>query len=74
MVANHIWLHNIDYSRPRNVGTLDKTDSSVGEGLVGAPAVRIPRILPIGNIRLISNVFSAATLCDSISRSTPRHK
>ncbi|KAK3380936.1 NifU-like N terminal domain-containing protein [Podospora didyma] len=26
------------YSRPRNVGTLDKTDSSVGEGLVGAPA------------------------------------
>lgn len=28
-----------DYSRPRNVGTLDKTDKSVGEGLVGAPAV-----------------------------------
>lgn len=28
-----------DYSRPRNVGTLDKSDSSVGEGLVGAPAV-----------------------------------
>lgn len=27
-----------DYSRPRNVGTLDKSDSSVGEGLVGAPA------------------------------------
>ncbi|KAK3347255.1 NifU-like N terminal domain-containing protein [Lasiosphaeria hispida] len=26
------------YSRPRNVGTLDKSDSSVGEGLVGAPA------------------------------------
>ncbi|KAM7197586.1 iron sulfur cluster assembly protein 1 [Rhypophila sp. PSN 637] len=26
------------YSRPRNVGTLDKTDASVGEGLVGAPA------------------------------------
>ncbi|KAK0615255.1 NifU-like N terminal domain-containing protein [Bombardia bombarda] len=26
------------YSRPRNVGTLDKTDLSVGEGLVGAPA------------------------------------
>ncbi|KAL2015793.1 hypothetical protein VTK56DRAFT_4820 [Thermocarpiscus australiensis] len=26
------------YSRPRNVGTLDKTDKSVGEGLVGAPA------------------------------------
>ncbi|KAK4133858.1 hypothetical protein BT67DRAFT_477526 [Trichocladium antarcticum] len=26
------------YSRPRNVGTLDKADSSVGEGLVGAPA------------------------------------
>lgn len=29
-----------DYSRPRNVGTLDKSDKSVGEGLVGAPAVR----------------------------------
>jgi len=29
----------IDYSRPRNVGTLDKSDKSVGEGLVGAPAV-----------------------------------
>ncbi|KAK4096951.1 hypothetical protein N658DRAFT_501002 [Parathielavia hyrcaniae] len=26
------------YSRPRNVGTLDKSDISVGEGLVGAPA------------------------------------
>jgi len=26
------------YSRPRNVGTLDKADKSVGEGLVGAPA------------------------------------
>ncbi|KAK4113004.1 iron sulfur cluster assembly protein 1 [Canariomyces notabilis] len=26
------------YSRPRNVGTLDKKDKSVGEGLVGAPA------------------------------------
>jgi len=26
------------YSRPRNVGTLDKSDASVGEGLVGAPA------------------------------------
>ncbi|KAK3291448.1 NifU-like N terminal domain-containing protein [Chaetomium fimeti] len=26
------------YSRPRNVGTLDKSDTSVGEGLVGAPA------------------------------------
>ncbi|KAK4151609.1 NifU-like N terminal domain-containing protein [Chaetomidium leptoderma] len=26
------------YSRPRNVGTLDKSDQSVGEGLVGAPA------------------------------------
>lgn len=26
------------YSRPRNVGTLDKSDKSVGEGLVGAPA------------------------------------
>jgi len=26
------------YSRPRNVGSLDKTDKSVGEGLVGAPA------------------------------------
>ena len=38
----------IDYSRPRNVGTLDKSDSSVGEGLVGAPAVcsspRVPDI------------------------------
>jgi len=26
------------YSRPRNVGTLDKTDQAVGTGLVGAPA------------------------------------
>ena len=26
------------YDNPRNVGTLDKTDSSVGTGLVGAPA------------------------------------
>lgn len=26
------------YARPRNVGTLDKADKSVGEGLVGAPA------------------------------------
>ncbi|KAK4236700.1 NifU-like N terminal domain-containing protein [Achaetomium macrosporum] len=26
------------YARPRNVGTLDKSDKSVGEGLVGAPA------------------------------------
>lgn len=26
------------YSRPRNVGTLNKADPSVGEGLVGAPA------------------------------------
>lgn len=38
------WLtySGTDYSRPRNVGTLDKSDSSVGEGLVGAPAVRTP--------------------------------
>lgn len=26
------------YENPRNVGTLDKSDSSVGTGLVGAPA------------------------------------
>jgi len=26
------------YERPRNVGSFDKTDSSVGTGLVGAPA------------------------------------
>lgn len=26
------------YENPRNVGTLDKTDTSVGTGLVGAPA------------------------------------
>ncbi|KAK2070046.1 hypothetical protein P8C59_004580 [Phyllachora maydis] len=26
------------YSRPRNVGTMDKTDVAVGTGLVGAPA------------------------------------
>ena len=26
------------YDNPRNVGTLDKTDSRVGTGLVGAPA------------------------------------
>ena len=26
------------YDNPRNVGTLDKTDASVGTGLVGAPA------------------------------------
>jgi len=26
------------YENPRNVGTLDKTDSSVGTGMVGAPA------------------------------------
>jgi nitrogen fixation NifU-like protein len=26
------------YENPRNVGTLDKTDDSVGTGLVGAPA------------------------------------
>jgi len=26
------------YENPRNVGTLDKTDESVGTGLVGAPA------------------------------------
>ena len=26
------------YENPRNVGTLDKTDSNVGTGLVGAPA------------------------------------
>jgi nitrogen fixation NifU-like protein len=26
------------YENPRNVGTLDKTDPSVGTGLVGAPA------------------------------------
>lgn len=26
------------YSNPRNVGTLDKNDPSVGTGLVGAPA------------------------------------
>ena len=25
------------YSEPRNVGSLDKSDSSVGTGLVGAP-------------------------------------
>jgi iron-sulfur cluster assembly enzyme ISCU, mitochondrial len=32
-------LHALtDYSRPRNVGSLDKADSSVGTGLVGAPA------------------------------------
>ncbi|HCS71217.1 MAG TPA: Fe-S cluster assembly scaffold IscU, partial [Rhodospirillaceae bacterium] len=26
------------YEKPRNVGTLDKNDTSVGTGLVGAPA------------------------------------
>lgn len=26
------------YENPRNVGTLDKTDASVGTGMVGAPA------------------------------------
>jgi hypothetical protein len=26
------------YENPRNVGTLDKNDASVGTGLVGAPA------------------------------------
>lgn len=26
------------YENPRNVGTLDKNDKSVGTGLVGAPA------------------------------------
>ena len=26
------------YENPRNVGSLDKNDSSVGTGLVGAPA------------------------------------
>ena len=26
------------YDRPRNVGSFDKTDASVGTGLVGAPA------------------------------------
>jgi nitrogen fixation NifU-like protein len=26
------------YEHPRNVGTLDKSDASVGTGLVGAPA------------------------------------
>ena len=28
------------YENPRNVGTLDKDDSSVGTGMVGAPACR----------------------------------
>jgi NifU-like protein involved in Fe-S cluster formation len=34
-----LWLQVIDhYENPRNVGSLDKTDSNVGTGLVGAPA------------------------------------
>ena len=34
-----IYLQVIDhYENPRNVGSLDKNDRSVGTGLVGAPA------------------------------------
>ena len=34
-----IWFQVIDhYENPRNVGSLNKDDSSVGTGLVGAPA------------------------------------
>ena len=34
-----VYLQVIDhYENPRNVGSLDKNDRSVGTGLVGAPA------------------------------------
>lgn len=60
-----------DYSRPRNVGTLDKTDKTVGEGLVGAPAVRDLVSLNCPSCANRFDANSAAMLCGSISRSTP---
>ena len=37
--AIHLLSQVIDhYEKPRNVGSLDKRDSNVGTGLVGAPA------------------------------------
>lgn len=37
--TNHLFFQVIDhYENPRNVGSLDKEDSNVGTGLVGAPA------------------------------------
>jgi len=54
-----------DYSRPRNVGTLDKSDQSVGEGLVGAPAVRYPRSSSLGNRTNADFLTPTVRRCDA---------
>ena len=49
------------YENPRNVGSFDKDDPSVGTGLVGAPACGPPSTVPI-----------LMVLRTSMSRSLPR--
>ena len=40
------------YENPRNVGSMDKDDLSVGTGLVGAPACGDVMKLQVGHIRI----------------------
>ena len=50
------------YDRPRNVGSFDKTDVSVGTGLVGAPACGDVMKLQI-KARVLPGAYSCASLC-----------
>ena len=45
------------YENPRNVGSMDKNDSDVGTGLVGAPACGDVMKLQVSNILISINIL-----------------
>ena len=47
------------YENPRNVGSFDKNDDSVGTGMVGAPACGDVMKLQIGRASCRERVFSS---------------
>lgn len=51
------------YEKPRNVGSFDKTDPSVGTGLVGAPACGDVMKLQIKVQSSINAVFGRLVAC-----------
>lgn len=62
------------YENPRNVGSLDKSDPSVGTGIVGAPAcgdvmklqIKVTRLINLRDVKVVESRNKKSTKCSSI--------
>ena len=50
------------YENPRNVGSMDKNDTNVGTGLVGAPACGDVMKLQVGHIHHVQGLKTSRQL------------